>query len=280
MRFFGLLLKTAAVVAGVVAAFVLPSSLIDGGGGGSTSLVVAVFFGCAGIGLAVGGYMLSRRAESRSPRLLEVPFCEPGLAWQPEPGGRWLWPDDWALLPDPVPEAPRPTFWGEPVLPQVPVPPDEILRRLWLARAHLATSLGSGPTGVRVGPMYAATMLFAFLGFLYWFAIDTYVNAEGLAEDRALGLGGILAGTVCLVPLYRLSRTVGADFGRSNRRWHRLFAELRTWQQADAARPGGPLGGPEWHRFRILLPRTRAREAWEPSLDAALVVYPPAQPLH
>lgn len=182
------------------------------------------------LGLAGAGYALRRQAR-RPPTTT--------LAFEVSAHHEVLPARSWRELPDPVPAAPRPASWHAPRLPDCPVPPDELLRRLWLVRAHLATYLTrSGRVLRAVGAILLVVVLFATAGLLGLVAGDPETDAE---QHLAALLGaGLNAGVAVL-----LAVTLTVEVTAGGRRLRALQAEQHRLSTLDATRPGGAIGGPD-----------------------------------
>ena len=92
------------------------------------AILAAITLGCLG-----GAWRLLRRRHTRQ---------RPTLTWDPRPGEGWLPQHAWRELPDVLPGQPR--IGPPPPAPSADVPPDGLLRRLWLVRAELAFDQAGG----------------------------------------------------------------------------------------------------------------------------------------
>jgi hypothetical protein len=91
-------------------------------------ILAGITVGCLG-----GARLLRRRGSNH---------VSPTLDWEPRPGDGWLAQQAWAQLPDVLPRRPR--LGPRPPAPHADVPPDGLLRRLWLVRAELAFDQSGG----------------------------------------------------------------------------------------------------------------------------------------
>ncbi|MFF7246099.1 hypothetical protein ACFZBU_19570 [Embleya sp. NPDC008237] len=269
MRFLAYLLKTLALALAVIVAVTAPMVWEDTEPDERTFTIgFFAVLGLVAVVLAVCGYALGNRA-ARKAREVPVP---PAMSFTPVPGETWHDQAGWEYLPDPTPDVPHPRIWPAPRLPLVPVPPDEILRRLWLARAHSWTyRANAAATGVT----FASTMiglLLAPVGLGLWFGVDTYLG-DGDDADRATGLGVILGSAVLLIPVVCFGRAVFRDHRGSFRRHRRLVREIEALEAADAGRPGGGLD--PWRGPRgFVHPGAVLEEMLSPDLERAVAAYP------
>ncbi|MYW06392.1 hypothetical protein [Streptomyces sp. SID3343] len=268
MRFVEHLLKTLALVVAAVCALVAPAMWQDSLPSERTAAALVLgAVGAVALAAAVGGYVIGNRARRRA-ATQPVPST---LPFPPSPGQTWLDAAAWASLPDPAPAAPRPKVWADPTMPEVPVPPDEILRRLWLARAHVGTYKSTALASARVGAAWVLGIVFAVDGLLFAYGVDTRLNAVD-ADERAQGLGGILAGAVFALPVLRLLQVVISDARATFRRYNLLNREIETLEAADARRSSGPLDTS--HTGRRATPEVAWTYGLRPALDRAVAAFP------
>ncbi|MGH3771860.1 MAG: hypothetical protein ACRDRW_10750 [Pseudonocardiaceae bacterium] len=183
-----------------------------------TAMFAAVTLGCLG-----GAWLLLRRRGT--PR-------QPTLGWEPEPGEGWLPPRAWAEFPDVLPSRPR--LGLRPPTPIGGVPPDGVLRRLWLVRAELAFDQAGGMHG---GSFMGWSAMFALSLSLLLLLGAFFATGDLTVEDRAL-LGPLLAWLVVTTVLCgeRASRNPWRHF-----RLRRLQRQLQTAYGATPRRiPAGP----------------------------------------
>gem|GEM_PF-6231300 len=220
---------------------------------------------------AAGTYRYARRLEreaieQKSP-MSTNPATAEGLSYSPQPGEGWRETRDWGCFADSVPSAPRPRSWIGPFLPASPVPPDEILRRLWLVRAELTVYYRFGRYMFRHLAVYGFVVC-CFLGLLLAaVGIDSLLNQQG-----RIGIAlGVLA-FAAAIPTYLNARTLVGDTVATYRRQRALEAEQRRLMDLDAARPEGPAGGPAvQHSLRRA---HTSRFIYTPPVDEAMRVIP------
>ncbi|MET7302914.1 hypothetical protein [Embleya sp. NPDC005575] len=269
MRFLGYLLKTLALVLAAIVAVTAPMVLEDTESEDRTFTIgFLAALGLVAVVVAVCGYALGNRAARRE----RVVPAAPAMSFPPGPGETWHDPAQWEHLPDPTPDVPHPRIWPAPRLPSVPVPPDEILRRLWLARAHSWTyRANAAGTGVTFGATMLGLLL-APVGLGLWFGLDTCLG-DGDDAERATGLGAILGSAVFMIPVVCFGRAMWRDHRGSFRRHYRLVREIEALEAADAGRPGGGLD--PWRAPRGFVPPGAVlEEVLTPDLERAVAAYP------
>lgn len=235
MRFwFAVLCKLVAFALTVPGCLILGIAAVPEPGTTGFDRTVRVVIAAILLGLALGLHLLGRWMMPKDPEPAKpepLPFApEPGEGWRPQP--------DWARLPDPLPDRP-PAFGMELRLyPNAPVPPDEIVRRLWLVRAHLVQLRGTGFVPPRV---FLNCLAFGMVGMLTGIMIAFVVTADAEVWYRAwMAFAAIPFAWLSLGLLW----TILKDYGQGLRRRSALYREERRLAVLDADRPGGPRGGP------------------------------------
>jgi hypothetical protein len=186
-------------------------------------LVVTAMCAVVTLGSFGGARVLLRRRGTQR---------QPTLGWEPEPGGGWLPPQAWAELPDVLPSRPR--LGLRPPTPICGVPPDRLLRRLWLVRAELAFDQAGGMRSRSFMGWSAMLSVSASPTLLLGaFAATGHL----VREDWAL-LGPILAWLVVATVV------CGERASRNPRRHFRLRRLQRELQTAYDATPGRIPAGP------------------------------------
>ncbi len=191
-------------------------------------LILTAMFAVATLGSLGGAWLLLRGRGTQR---------QPTLGWEPEPGEGWLPPQTWAELPDVLPSRPR--LGVRPPTPICPapiggVPPDSLLRRLWLVRAELAFDQSGG---MRTGSFMGWSMLVAVVAgptlLLGAYAATGHLTAEAWALWGPILAWLVVATVVC-----------GERASRNPRRHVRLRRLQRELQNAYAATPGRIPAGP------------------------------------
>lgn len=246
MRAWGRPLKIVALIGGWLAAAALAEAL-DNGDAGNWGL--AAGFGIGSLLVAALGY----RMAGPQRKVLVRPVHTGSLDFAPRDGEGWRPAEDWRLFPDPVPHAPIPLAWANPAPPDGEVPPDEVLRRLWLVRAHLMTYLATfryafnGRDALLPVPAVLAEVVFIGYG----------VSALGSDEDNARI--SLFCAVVTLWPLVRSCTPMVRGMIVSYRRYFGLHREQKRLAALDGQHPGGPLGGPDVRDMRGAYGRERGR---------------------
>lgn len=184
----------------------------------SSAILAAVTLACLG-----GARLLLRRRGTRR---------QPTMDWTPSPGDGWFPQQAWAKLPDVEPRQPR--IGPRPPAPSAGVPPDGLLRRLWLVRAELAFDQSGG---MRSGSFLGWALMFGLSAGLALLVGAFFATGDLTAQDRA-AVAPILAWLILatVVSFERASRNP-----RRHVRLRRLQRELET---AYAANPGAIPAGP------------------------------------
>jgi hypothetical protein len=182
------------------------------------AILAVITLGCLG-----GAWMLLRRRGTRR---------QPTLGWEPEPGEGWLPPQAWAELPDVLPSRPR--LGRRPPVPVGAVPPDGLLRRLWLARAELAFDQSGG---MRSSSFIGWTAMLALSAGLL-LLVGAYVTTGHLTAEQWAAWGPILAW------LLVGTMVCGERASRDPRRHVRLRRLQRELETAYSAMPGDVPAGP------------------------------------
>lgn len=197
-------------------------------------LIVTAMFAVVTLGSLSGAWLLLRRRGPTQRRAT--------LGWEPETGEGWLPPQAWAELPDVLPSRPR--LGLRPPNPICEVPPDGLLRRLWLVRAELAFDQSGGMrTGAFMGwsAMLAVSVSPTLL--LGAYVVTGQLTAQAWALWAPILAWLVVATVVCGE---RTSRNP-----RRHVRLRRLQRELQTAYDATPGRiPAGPavrLGDPTPH---------------------------------
>jgi len=188
-----------------------------------TGLVVTAILAVVTLGCLGGAWRLLRRRGTRR---------RPTLGWEPEAGEGWLPPQAWAELPDVLPSRPR--LGVRPPTPMGDVPPDAVLRRLWLVRAELAFDQAGG---MRTGSFLGWTAMLVLSSGPTLLLGAFFATGQLTVADRAL-LGPVLAWLVAA------TMVCGERASRDPRRHVRLRRLQRELQTAYGATPGGIPAGP------------------------------------
>jgi hypothetical protein len=180
--------------------------------------VLAAIMGCLG-----GARLLRRRRRTMR--------AQPTLAWDPRPGEGWLPQPVWTELPDVLPRQPR--IGPSPPTPVADVPPDGLLRRLWLVRAELAFDQAGG---MRTSSTGWIMLLFLLAGpaLLVGAMLAT---ADFTVEEQAATatiLAWLIVGIVCS----------GERASRNPRRHFTLRRLQRQLEATYAVSPGPIPAGP------------------------------------
>lgn len=179
--------------------------------------VAAAIFAVITLGCLGGGWLLLRQRSTRRP---------PTMEWQPCPGQGWLPQQAWAELPDVQPRRPR--LGPRPPTPVGGVPPDRLLRRLWLVRAELAFDQSGG---MRSGSLIGWMLLLAFEAGAALLVGAFLATGDLTAPDRT-AVAPVLG---CLVIAVVVS---GERASRNPRRHMELRRMQRELETAYAATPG------------------------------------------
>lgn len=187
-------------------------------------LVVTAVFAVVTLGSLGGAWLLLRgRGTQRRPT----------LGWEPQPGeGGWLPPQEWAELPDVLPSRPR--LGSRSPTPIGGVPPDGVLRRLWLVRAELAFDQSGGMrTGTFMGWSAMVAVSASPTLLLGAYAATGHLTVEEWALWAPILAGLVVTTAVC-----------GERASRNPRRHVRLRRLQRELQTAYNATPGRIPAGP------------------------------------
>lgn len=183
---------------------------------GST-IVAAITLGCLG-----GAWLLLRRRGTRRPT----------LEWEPGGGDGWLPQQAWAELPDVLPRRLR--LGPRPPSPSAGVPPDGLLRRLWLVRAELAFDQAGG---MRTGTFAGWILMLALSACPTLLVGAMLATGDFTVRDRA-GMAPILAWLI-------VGTVLSAERASRNPRRHFELRRLqRQLESAYAATPGSIPAGP------------------------------------
>ncbi|RSM83546.1 hypothetical protein DMH04_23165 [Kibdelosporangium aridum] len=161
--------------------------------------------------------------------------------YTPLPGEGWLPHKAWRQFPDPLPETPtiRVSFWDD--IPAGDVPPDAILRRLWLVRAQIVADYNPRRAFSRFerrSPLPTIKLTTVWIMGVGMFATEGVHGDEWGARLAGLFValfvtGPIIVGGKAFLDQVRVIR----------RRKKALRAEEQRLMDLDSQRPGGPLGG-------------------------------------
>ncbi|MGH3766006.1 MAG: hypothetical protein ACRDS0_03295 [Pseudonocardiaceae bacterium] len=177
-----------------------------------SAIFAVITLGCLG-----GARLLLRRRHARR---------QPTLEWDPCPGDGWLPQQAWAELPDVLPRRPR--LGPCPPAPSVGVPPDGLLRRLWLVRTELTFDQAGG---MRTGTFMGWIMMLSVLSGLALLVGAMLATGDFTVEDRA-ALTTILAWLI-------VGTLYGGERASRNPRRHFMLRRLqRELEAAYAAAPG------------------------------------------
>lgn len=188
-----------------------------------SDLILTAVFAVVTLGSLGGAWLLLRRRG---------PQRRPTLGWEPEPGKGWLPPRAWAELPDVLPSRPR--LGSRPPAPICGVPPNGLLRRLWLVRAELAFDQSGG---MRTG------------SFMGWSAMVAVSASPTLLLGAYVATGHLITEEWALwgpILMWLVAATVvcGERASRNPRRHFRLRLLQRELQTVYDATPGGIPAGP------------------------------------
>jgi hypothetical protein len=181
------------------------------------ALAAAILAGITVSCLGGARLLLRRRGSSNQ--------GSPTLDWEPRPGDGWLGQQAWAQLPDVLPRRPR--LGPRAPVPHAHVPPDGLLRRLWLVRAELAFDQSGGMRASVTGWCLA---LGASAGLAL--LVDAFFATGDLTAPGRAAVAPILAWLV-------LATVISGERASRNPRRHLALRRMqRELETAYTAAPG------------------------------------------
>jgi hypothetical protein len=206
------------------------------------------------VGLATPGYYWHK---SKNVLALDIARRPGTLPFEPAEDREWLPHEAWQEFPDPLPDVPD--VIGDPLsdIPLGEVPPDDMLRRLWLVRAQLVPYLDKDTVKERSQrfPQMIPGLITVIVG-------GTGLSAaqDAWAEGDPWFLGTLFAALYLLVQSAWLIYQYLRGFRVVQARREALRQEESKLIGRDQRRPAGPIGGPRLPNFALppyIPPRVR-----------------------